>query len=262
MPLPNLEKMVPSFKVTIPSSGKEVTFRPFLVKEEKLLLIALEASEEKAMLEAMVEVIKSCALTPLKIDTLANFDLEYIFLQLRARSVNEVIELSYKCHNRVNLTHEDFVRRFHREPKEGDPVVGSCDHIVRITLNLDDVKVQFNENHTKQIFLTETMGVNMRYPNHKMAKFTSDNNEPISITDALQRIAMCVESVFDEESVYTNFTTKEIAEWIDKLTQAQFLKIQEFFETIPKLAHDIRFECNKCGYTETIKIEGLANFFV
>jgi T4 bacteriophage base plate protein len=262
MPLPNLAKMVPTFKVTIPSSGKEVTFRPFLVKEEKLLLIALEAGEEKTMLDAMVEVVKSCALTPIKVDTLANFDLEYIFLQLRARSVNEVIELAYKCHNKVPLTGEEFKRRFRRDPQEGDPVVGSCDNIVKIKLNLDDVKIQFNEDHTKQIFLTETMGVNMRYPNCKMAKFTADKTEALSITDALQRLAMCIESIFDGESVYTNFTPKDLSEWIDMLTQTQFLKIQEFFETIPKLAHDLHFECPKCGYEETIHVEGLENFFV
>ena len=262
MPLPNIDKMVPTFVLTIPSSGKEVTFRPFLVKEEKLLLIALEAGEEKAMLDAMLEVIKSCALTPIKIDTLANFDLEYIFLQLRARSVNEVIELSYKCRNEVNITTEEFQRMFRRDPKEGDPTKVPCDHIVKCFVNLDSVKVQFNENHTKQIFLTETMGVNMKYPNYKVSKFTTDSADSLSITEALQRIAMCIESVFDDQSVYTNFTPKDITEWIDKLTQTQFLKIQEFFETIPKLAHDIPFSCPKCGYSEIIHVEGLANFFV
>jgi hypothetical protein len=244
MPLPNLEKMVPTFPVTIPSTQQIVTFRPFLVKEEKILLIALEANDEKAMLDAVIQVVMACAIGPLKVETLANFDLEYIFLQLRARSINEVIELAYKCHNQV-------------AKNEGS--LGSCDNIVKLKINFDEIKVQFNPNHKKQIFLTETMGVNMRYPNLKTENFKGKDK---GITEILQQVATCIESVFDSTSVYTNFTTKEISEWIEKLTQIQFLKIQEFFDTMPVLAHDALFHCPKCDYQETIHIEGLASFFV
>ena len=248
MPLPNLEKMVPTFPVTIPSTKQVVTFRPFLVKEEKILLIALEANDEKSMLDAIIQVVTSCVLSPLKVDSLANFDLEYIFLQLRARSINEVIELAYRCHNAVD---------------KGNGKTGSCDNVVKIPINLDKIQVQFNPNHSKQIFLTETMGVNMRYPNFKMEKFTTEQKDAqTSINDIIQRVALCVESVFDSESVYTGFTTQEISEWIEKLTQQQFMKIQEFFETMPVLAHDALFHCPKCDYQETIHIKGLASFFV
>jgi hypothetical protein len=270
MPLPNLEKMVPHFEITIPSTGKPVTFRPFLVKEEKILLIALEGGEEKAMLDAIVQVIAACAVTQLKIDTLANFDLEYIFLQLRAHSVNEVVELTYRCHNLVELRPEDIERHAWntREEKaqaieqfkKGETVVGSCDSTVKIKINVDDVKVQFNDEHKKQIFLTPTMGVNMRYPNYKMAK-TLLGKERETVSDNIQSLAMCIESVFDEESVYTNFTPKEIQEWVEKLTQTQFVSLQTFFETMPKLAHDFEFHCPVCDYKEQIHIEGLPSFF-
>ena len=240
MPLPNLEKMVPTFLVTIPSTQQVVTFRPFLVKEEKILLIALEANDEKAMLDAVLQVVSACAIGPLKLESLANFDIEYIFLQLRARSIN-------KCHNQI-------------VKDDGSPA--SCNNIVKISINLDAIQVNFDPDHKKQIFLTETMGVNMRYPNYKMENFGRTKEERSNITEVLQRIAMCVESVFDSESVFTGFTTKEISEWIEKLTQQQFVKIQEFFETMPVLAYDVLFHCPKCDYQETIHVEGLASFFV
>lgn len=265
MPLPSLDKMVPHFSITIPSTKEEVTFRPFLVKEEKLLLIALEAGDEKSMLDAILQVVQSCALQPLKIDNLANFDLEYIFLQLRARSINDIIELAYKCHNNVPASPEEFVKRFRCQPQEKDFVDGvlkaSCDTLVKVEINVHEVQVKFPEDHTKQIFLTETLGVNMRYLNYKMVKFLDDPAAEASVTDTFRRIAMCVESVFDANSVYTNFTPKEIQDWIETLTQPQFLKLQHFFNTIPKLAHDFPFLCPKCGYQETIHIEGLPSFF-
>lgn len=216
------------------------------MKEEKLLLIALEANEEKAVLDAMTQVIKNCALAPLNVESLAIFDLEYIFLVLRARSVNNILELTYRCRNKIQIE---------------DKVV-QCDNLVKCMVNLDEVKVQFHPNHTKQIFLTETMGVNMRYPNVKTTKFTSEGVEAETVDAVFLQVANCVESVFDDTSVYTNFTPKEIQEWLEKLTQPQFLKLQQFFETMPKLEHDLLFECPRCKYKETIHIKGLSNFFV
>ena len=268
MPLPNLEKIVPQFEITIPSTKQAVKFRPFLVKEEKLLLIAMEAEDERAMLDAVMQVVVACAITPLRVEDLANFDLEYIFLQLRARSVDNNVVLSYRCHNQIELAPEDVEKRFRSRNKEAQlpegPVMVSCDNVVKISINLDDVEVQFKEGHKTQIFLTETLGVNMKYPNYKMAKQLVQNrmNKKESVTDALAAVGMCVASVFDDQSVYTNFTTKEMTEWIESLTQAQFMKLQtEFFESMPKLAHDVEFSCPKCGYQEPLHIEGLPSFF-
>lgn len=271
MPLPNLEKMVPHFKIIIPSTKKEVTFRPFLVKEEKILLLALEGGDEKVMLDAIIQVISSCAVTEIKPDTLANFDIEYIFLQLRARSVNEIVELNYRCHNSVQLLLLEDVERHSwnaleekvqavEKFKRGEQVYASCNHLVKIKINVDDVKVQFNDEHKRQIYLTPTMGINMRYPNFRTARMLLDKDKG-SIANNLKIIAMCIESVFDDVSVYTNFTLKEIEEWMEKLTQTQFANLQVFFETIPKLAHDFEFHCPMCDYKEQIHIEGLSSFF-
>jgi len=253
MPLPNLEKIIPIFDVVIPSTQETVKFRPFLVKEEKLLLIALDGADEKEMLQAVVQVIADCAMSPLKVDSLANFDLEYIFLQLRARSVNDVVELSYRCMN------------IEKEGVDGkSPVL--CNNIVKVNINLQNVQVQFNPMHTKTIYLTDTMGMTLRYPNSVMAKKlfvpkSKIEEQKVNLNDAISSIAMCVESVFDETSVYSNFQAKEITEWIEKLTQHQFAKIQEFFETMPKLAYDVPFKCGKCDHQDTIHLEGLAAFF-
>jgi len=136
-----------------------------------------------------------------------------------------------------------------------------CGNIVKIKINLDEVQVQTNPDHKKTIFLTDTMGINMRYPNFKMAKQMLTGRED-SIDDIIRSITLCVESVFDDSSVYTNFQAKEIQDWIERLTQTQFAKIQEFFETMPKLAHDAQFNCTKCGYQENLHLEGLPTFFV
>lgn len=271
MPLPNLEQIIPHFDITIPSSKTTIQFRPFLVKEEKLLLIAMESEDEKSMIDAIVQVVGACALSPLKVEDLANFDLEYIFLQLRARSVDNTVELNFRCHNKIEVTHEEAAKR---EGRKFNPEAASnqlvnpmvdCDNVVRIKINLDDVNVNFPEDHQKQIFLTDTLGVNMRYPNFKMAKqllrTRESKDKKDNINDALTAIALCVESVFDNESVFSNFSPKEIQDWIEKLTQAQFIKLQNFFESIPKLAHDTTFRCPKCSYEEPLHIEGLPSFF-
>lgn len=262
MPLPSLEKIVPQFDITIPSTGETIKFRPFLVKEEKLLLMALESNDDKAMMDAVAQVVTSCAMAPIKMDTLANFDLEYIFLQLRCRSVNEIVELNYKCRNEIDLSPEQVSARFRgRKLEEGEVVSGVCDTIVKMKINLDHVKVKFQEGHLKQIFLSDNIGVNMRYPSFKMAKTFFVNRQQETVNDVIQAIAMCIESVFDSDSVYSNFTTKEVQEWLEKLTQPQFEKLQSFFESMPKLAHDVDFTCPSCGYHQQLHLEGLASFF-
>lgn len=282
MPLPSLEQSLPQFEIVIPSTGVAATFRPFLVKEEKLLLLAMEENDEKKVLDTIVQVLTSCALTPIRADTLANFDLEYIFLQLRARSVDNKSELRYRCHNMMQLSEEEAKERAEKKlnaipfVKRKNITIDDipletevpCDNIITIPINLDDVKVKFNPAHQKQIMLTDTLGVNMKYPSVTIAKamirskeVSAATNKDTTVTDALGTIALSVESVFDESQVYTNFTPKEMLSWIESLTQAQFTKLQDFFETVPKLAHDVDFVCDRCGYSTTLKLEGLSTFF-
>lgn len=276
MPLPSLEKVVPIFDITIPSTGDIVKFRPFLVKEEKLLLIAMEG-DEKSMDDALAQIVESCAISPIKVETLASFDLQYIFLQIRAKSVNEFVELAYRCNNDIALEPEEITKRaaanirFKKQLEtlaEGEPVIAPCENVVKIKLDLRTVQVQFHPEHTKTIYLTDTIGVTMKYPTVAVSRMlvnsSKANKEPdarTSIADGLKTIAMCIESVFDAETQWTQFTIKELTEWIEKLTQPQFVKIQEFFETMPKLKHDVDFECPKCGHKEVLHLEGLTSFF-
>ena len=272
MPLPNLEKVVPIFTVTVPSTGEEIQCRPFLVKEEKILLIAL-ASDEKSMHEAVAQTVASCVISPIKADQLSNFDLEYIFLQLRAESVNEIVELSYRCHNEIVLEPEEIQKRmasvrFKAQVEalpEGAPILCICNTLVGIRLNLRVVHVKTNPGHSKVVQLTDTVGMTMKYPNLVVSRMLNQavKGEGVAsnIADTIKTVAMCVESVFDAENVYTNFQVKEMIEWVEKLTQPQFNKILEFFETMPKLAHDVAFFCPKCSYSQPIHLEGLESFF-
>jgi transcriptional regulator with GAF, ATPase, and Fis domain len=279
MPLPSLEQSLPQFEIVIPSTGISSVFRPFLVKEEKLLLLAMEEDDERRVLDTIVQVLKACSLNSLNVEALANFDLEYIFLQLRARSVDSKTELRYKCHNMVEISEEEAKERavkkqsslpWAKRKKDTDEpldleMIIECGSIVTIPIDLDEVKVQFNPEHQKQIMLTETLGVTMKYPNVTIAKAmirTKDaSKKDTTVNDALSTIAMSIETVFDETQVYTSFSQKEMLTWIESLTQGQFAKMQQFFETAPKLAHDVDFICAQCGYTEKLHLEGLATFF-
>jgi hypothetical protein len=277
MPLPNLEKTTPVFDIIIPSSGQTVKFRPFLVKEEKLLLMALQEHSESEMLTAICQVIEQCAMSPIKVNSLAMFDVQYIFLKIRIKSVGSTSDLSYRCQNKVTLSLEEGNKRkniknrrvredgtvfFEGAPKEGEIVTAPCDNVVKITLNLDAIEMVRSPEHTKTILMTSTLGVTMTYPNVEMGKRLSKvvSGEG-TITEAIDGIAYCVESVFDDTNVYNTFSHKEAVEFLEQLTQMQFGKIQAFFETMPTLAHDVPFHCSKCGYSETIHLEGLPAFF-
>jgi len=262
MPLPSLEKIIPIFPITIPSLQETLQFRPFLVKEEKLLLIAMDGNDENQMLDAVGQVVANCAISPLKVDELANFDLEYVFLQLRARSVNESAELNYRCHNQLPVDPDEYMRKHRLTVLPDGPLTASCDHIVKIVVKLDAIKVVEKPGHTKTIMLTDTMGINMKYPSLAMSKkLLKQGKDKPSAADALTSVALCIESVFDESNVYSQFQPKEIIEWIEGLTQTQFAKIHDFFETMPKLQHDVQFVCPKCEYSEVIHLEGFASFF-
>lgn len=264
MPLPSLKELRPQFELTIPSTGKDVTFCHFTVEEQTILLVALEDGEEKNMLAALVQIIKNCAITPINIDDLAVFDLEYIFLQLRSKSMNKQIEQTYVCKNKISITAEEAQERpKNKVIKENDEFFVLCDTQVPFKLDVDDIKVQFNPDHKKQLLLTENLGINMKYPNFKMAKSKANKKsvEKPAIVSTLEEMAGCIESVFDETSVHTNFTEKDMYNWVMSFTTPQFEQLQDFFETMPKLAHNIDFVCPNCGFSHIIHIEGLESFF-
>lgn len=273
MPLPSLEKVTPIFDLVVPSTKQTLKFRPFLVKEEKILLMALQEDDEKVIFDAICQVVGLCAMSPLRIDKLAIFDIEYLFLKLRSHSVGEIVDLSYRCRNRVLTSQEDVkkitmpklgVRKktdVEQETPTEEPVLTECQNVVTLQLNLKEVEVSRKPNHTNKIFLTDTLGVTMKYPTIEMANKVNKSGDPQTLDQAIAGIAMCIEAVFDESNMFSNFTIPEMVEWLEKLSQTHYMKIEEFFDTMPSLSHDLQFHCDKCGHQEVIHLEGLTAFF-
>lgn len=244
MSLPKLD--VPTYELKLLSKDKTIRFRPFLVKEQKLLMMAVESTESKDILSAVKQICKNCILDELDIDELPIFDLEYIFLNLRARSINEIVNLQYKCNNKVI-----------KESGEED----TCNSIEKYKLNLLEIRPEPGKNHNKKIMFNDKMGIMMNYPNFEILSNIKSTDEDEIVIELLTN---CIEYVFDDEQIYyaKDCTKEELKDFVDNLQQKDLQKIQYFFDTAPKLKHDINFECKKCGYKENIEVEGLQNFFV
>ena len=245
--LPKLD--VPIYELDLPLSKKKVKFRPFLVKEEKILLMAMESETDESTLLAIKQIIGNCCLSEdVDIETLPITDLEYFFLNLRARSVNEVVELEYKCNNKV------------KDEKDEEK---DCGNVVRLEVNVLDIKPEVSENHSTKVALTPTMGVVMKYPSFKVV----ENNEKVEggeIEKLMNILVNCIESIYAEDSIFyaKDVTKQELSDFVESLTKEQFAKIQHFFESMPKIKKELDFTCKKCGYHENITVEGIQSFFV
>ena len=231
MPLPDI--VTPTHELVVPSTKKKIKYRPFLVKEQKILIIAMESKDEVQILEAIKNILKNCIITRLKIDDLALFDIEYLFLQIRARSISEELKLKVTCPD--DATTE-----------------------VDVSFLANDVEVYFPEGHSKIIKLDDNITLEMRYPNlayFATVNFTGDNVDPYDL------VAQCVKRVYVGEEDSGTFTFKEAREWVEKLTAKQFDKIQHFFNTMPMLQHELTVRNPKTKVENKIMIEGLVSFF-
>lgn len=234
----------PVYTITIPSTKKEFKFRPFLVKDEKALLIAQQSEDPTVMLDTVKEVIKACtnAKTPVSVDKLASFDVEYIFLQMRAKSVGEFVDLVFQC----------------------DTDHGEENDKARATVRIDLTKVgvEFPENHTNKIPLFGNVGMMMKYPNIETLKKLeqSDENDIDQIFDI---VVDCIEYIYDDEEVFAakDQSKDELIEFLNNLTSEQFEKVQQFFQTMPSLKTWIDYECPVCGKKHHKYMEGLQSFF-
>lgn len=224
----------PTFKTTIPSTGQKIEFRPFLVKEEKVLLMALEGDNSDEIIDATRKILSACIVDEVDIDRLATFDVEYLFLQLRGKSISEAIEL-------IGTHGKD----------------SKCTHKTELTVLIDDIKID-DVKTDKKIMVTDKVGVVVRYPSMSDVLKLDAQHEAEELIDI---ISSCIDVVFDENDVYDSFTKEEMKEWLENLNQTQFEKIALFFNDIPKLSHEIDWTCEKCGKKETIVIEGIRNFF-
>tara|TARA_B100001250_G_scaffold405543_1_gene423189 strand:- start:591 stop:1307 length:717 start_codon:yes stop_codon:yes gene_type:complete len=237
MPLPKIN--APTYDMVLPSSGKKIKYRPFLVKEEKLLVIAMESQEIKDIARAVKQVLTNCILSRgIKIDKLSTFDIEYLFLNVRGKSVGETVDVNVTC------------------PDDGQTVVA-------VTVNLDEIEVQHDPDHTRDIKLDESLTLRMAYPS--LEQFIKENFdvENASFDQSFDMIAGCVDMVFSEEETWTgaDCTKKEMKDFLEQLGSKQFKELEKFFTTMPKLKHEIKVTNPNTGVENTVTIEGLAAFF-
>jgi hypothetical protein len=242
--LPKLD--IPIYEVKLISTGKTVRVRPFLVKEQKLFLMASESDDQKETVNVIRQVLKNCILDEVDVDNLPTFDLEFLFMNLRARSVEEVVDLRYKCNNTL---------------KDENGEDKKCSGSVEFKLNLLEVEPTINPNHTNKIQLTDNLGVVLKYPTFEMIQ----KYETMSENDVMLNVLIdCIDYIFDTDNVYYAKDTpkEELVDFVDNLQQAHLEKIKVFFDTMPEIKKDVHFACPKCGYQEDIEIKGMQNFFV
>ena len=236
MPLPKI--VTPTHELILPSNGKKITYRPFLVKEEKILILAIESNSLKDISRAIKDVLRNCILTKgVKVDELPTFDIEYLFLNIRARSIGESIELVVTC------------------PDDGETKVNK-------TIYIDEIQVKTDDDHNIDIKIDDTYTMRMKYPS--LDEFIDENfNFDGQSDNSFEIIASCIDMVFSEDEAWeaSDCTKKELTQFVEQLNSAQFKKIEQFFETMPQLSHDIEVENPKTKVKSTVKLEGLASFF-
>lgn len=227
----------PKFTCKLPSDDRDVSFRPFLVKEEKALLIASQANDPESMIRAIKDTVAACV-DDCDINKLPYFDIEYLFLMMRAKSVGEEIKFSYSHKGGVN--------------REGLACVAKTE----VTINIDDVKVKQFPEHQRRFMIDDKFGVQMRYPTIDMINKLSSRE-----TNEVQLMASCIEFVYDQENTYPPENLQESVDYIEGMNVQQFDRFSKFFDTMPRLAHEVQYKCSKCGQVDTVKFEGVADFF-
>ena len=237
MPLPQIN--APTYELTIPSSKRKIRYRPFLVKEEKILVLAMESNDIGDIARAVKQVLGQCILTKgTKIDKLSTFDIEYLFLNVRGKSVGETVDIKVTC------------------PDDGVTTVP-------VTVDLDAIQVTFDPEHDKDIILDDKLKMRMKYPS--LDEFIKENFQVdnVGFEQSIEMIASCVDMIYSEDETWTSadFTQKEMVDFLEGLGSKQFKELEKFFTTMPKLTHEIKVKNPKTKKENTIKLEGLAAFF-
>lgn len=238
MPLPKIS--TPTYELELPSTEQTIKYRPFLVREEKLLVLALESEDTKQITNAIKTVIKNCIETKgIKVESLPTFDIEYLFLNIRGKSVGEKIEVNIICPDDEETT-------------------------VPVKIDVDDIRVQKNPEHTNKIRLDDSIMMEMKYPSLEQFiksnfDFTADN----TMDQSFELIASCIDKIYTEEEVWASgdVTKKELTEFLDQMNSSQFKEIEKFFETMPKLSHTIKVINPKTEVESEVILEGLSSFF-
>jgi len=238
MPLPKIA--TPTYELELPSTEETIKFRPFLVKEEKLLVLALESEDTKQITTAIKTVIKNCVLTKgIKVEQLPTFDIEYLFLNIRGKSVGEEIEVNIICPDDEQTT-------------------------VPVNIDLESIKVQKNDDHKKQIKVDDNIMMEMRYPSlEQFIKNNFDFEDKNSMDQSFELIATCIDKIFTQDEVWAtgDFTKKEMNDFLEQMNSSQFKEIEKFFDTMPKLSHTIKVKNPNTKVESEVVLEGLASFF-
>ena len=238
MPLPKIA--TPTYELELPSTGGTVKYRPFLVKEEKVLVIALESEDNKQITTAIKAVLKSCVLTKgIKVENLPTFDIEFLFLNIRGKSVGEDLEVNIIC------------------PDDGETEVP-------VTIYLDDINIQKDESHTNKVKLDAQLVMEMKYPSlDEFIKNNFDFNDTVGMDQSFELIATCIDKIYNEEEVWSSAdcTKKEMKDFLEQMNSMQFKEIETFFTTMPKLSHTVTFTNPKTNVENTVVLEGLSSFF-
>ena len=238
MPLPKIA--TPTYELELPSTGKSIKYRPFLVKEEKVLVIALESEDTKQITNAIKAVLKNCVLTKgIKVETLPTFDIEYLFLNIRGKSVGEELEVNIVC------------------PDDGETNVP-------VFIDLDSIQVERSDDHTNQIKLDDDLMMEMKYPSlEQFIKNNFDFQEGNQMDQSFELIATCIDKIYNEDEVWAtaDCTKKEVKEFLESMNSSQFKEIEKFFESMPKLKHTIEVTNPNTKVKSEVVLEGLASFF-
>tara|TARA_B100000575_G_C23129306_1_gene654761 strand:+ start:663 stop:1382 length:720 start_codon:yes stop_codon:yes gene_type:complete len=238
MPLPKVN--TPTYELVLPSTGKKLKYRPFLVREEKILIMALESENVKQITEAVIEILESCIISKgFKLNDLASFDLEYLFLNVRSKSVGETVEINVTC------------------PDDNKT-------IVPMSIDLDTIKIKKDKKHKNTVKLDENLSLKLKYPS--IIQFVENNfesNEKSEVSNTLDMIISCIDVIYSEEESWnaSESTPKELEEFVDQLNTKQFKLIEEFFSTMPRLTHTIKVKNPNTEVESTVILEGLAAFF-
>ena len=236
MALPKLT--TPTYELEIPSTDEKISYRPFLVKEEKILLMAMESKKNEDIVNAVKQIVSECTFNKLNIGTMPMFDVEYLFLNIRAKSVGEVSKLKLLCPD-DNKTYAD------------------------VEVNLEEVQVQVGDKHTNKIELTDSMGMIMTYPT--IDSFSEAGLQQVKASNMTEIVSSCIMQIYENngEKVYDakDQTTKELTEFVEQMNTSQFKQVQEFFDSMPKLKHDVKVKNPKTKKTSTVTLQGLNDFF-
>jgi len=234
MTLPVLNN--PNYEMELPSTGEKIEYRPFLVKEQKILMMAMESKDTSAQAKAVVDIIRNCTFGKIddKVEGLPTFDIEYMFLQIRQKSVGETVEITVTC------------------PDDGETKVP-------VTVNLEDINVVKTEGHTNNVMITDKIGMSMKYPTMKQI-MGYDITKLDSMEGTFGIIQDCLENIFDENNVYDEMSDKELTEFIEQMTTDQFQKVTQFFTTMPKLKHTVKVTNPNTGVENEIVLEGMQSF--